>query len=147
MAVVGEVAPLARGEEPLGVAAEGLEGDLGEGVPGQRDEAGDRDPGADPAVRAQHVDDVQGLVRPGEDVEVEGVGLAEERAHAADLDEEAGGQRGEGREPLLDVDPVLAEGDEEVGARVGVDDRLEAELRLAQLGARQVLHPVLAGDG
>ncbi len=83
---------------------------------------------------------------PGQVVEVERIDLAEGRAHAAGLDQQTRGQRGEGGEALLELDALLAESEEHVGACVGIDDGLEGELGLAQLRGRQVLHGVVAAD-
>jgi hypothetical protein len=52
----------------------------------------------------------------------------------------------ERHEALLHLDPVVREGEEEVGARVWVDDGLERQLRFAQLQARLVVDRVVPGD-
>src|SRR6185295_7063161 len=85
MAVVREIAAALAREEPLRLAAEDLQGALGEDVT-YRQEAGDRDSGADPSfLAAQQVDHGQRLVGPRQNVEVEAVHLAERGPHASDL--------------------------------------------------------------
>src|SRR4029453_4068167 len=70
VAVVGEIAPLRRGEQVPGVAVEPLERQAGEDV-SEGDDLRDRDPGASPAFFAsQQVDDRKRLVRPREDVKM-----------------------------------------------------------------------------
>src|SRR6266545_1514350 len=144
--VVGEIAALRRLEKTFCVAAEDLQRAFGEHV-SHREELGHRDAGADPPLlAAEEVDDRQRLVGPGEDVPVERVDLAEGGAHPAGLDQKLRGERGERGETFLDVDAFRAEGDEEVGARVGVDDRLDSQLGFAELRGGEVLDGVVAAD-
>src|SRR5205085_1639753 len=55
---------------------------------------------------------------------------AEGGTHLADLQLQAGWQRGERDEAFFEVDALFAEADEEIGARVRVDHFLEAHLAL-----------------
>ena len=87
----------------------------------------------------------QRAIRPRQDVIVERVDLAEGRAHLADLGQQAAGQLGEGDEPFLEVDAFLAERNEEIGARVRVDDRLERDLRFVHLERRNRVDVVRPG--
>ena len=61
--------------------------------------------------------------------------LPNARAHLADLHQQAARQRRERDEALLDAH-LFAEGEEEVGARVGIDDRLKRRLGFVQLEGR-----------
>ena len=56
---------------------------------------------------------------------VQRVHLAERRAHFANLRQQPAGQFGQRQESLFQIDPFLAERDEEIGARVRIDDRLQ----------------------
>ena len=73
------------------------------------------------------------------------VHLAERRAHLADLRQQSAGQRRERQEPFFDADALLAERDEEIGARVGIDNRLERRLRFVQLEGGLRLDLIAAG--
>jgi hypothetical protein len=52
--------------------------------------------------------------------------------HLPSLQQQPARQCSEGHEPLFNLDPLLANGQEEVCARIWVDDRLEARLTLLQ---------------
>ena len=83
-------------------------------------------PASSDAVLAAHqVLRHQRPVRPRQHVIVQRVHLAERRAHLARLQLQAGGQRGERDVALFQIDAVLAEGDEEIGARVRIDNLLK----------------------
>jgi hypothetical protein len=60
------------------------------------------------------------------------VHLAELRAHLADLEQQARRQRVERDVAFLDLEPVGTCRDEEIGARVGIDGRLERDFDFAQ---------------
>src|SRR6266478_59286 len=63
---------------------------------------------------------------------VNGVDLAKLRAHFADFQKKPGGKRGEGDVGLFDVYASFAKGNESVGARVGIDDGLQADFGFVQ---------------
>ena len=84
-------------------------------------------------------------VGPGQHVVVERVHLAERRAHLADLREQPARQGRERQESFFDVDALLAERDEEVGTRVGIDDGLERRFRLVERERRIGRHLIAAG--
>ena len=64
---------------------------------------------------------------------VDGVDLAEFGAHLADFQKESRGKRRERDVTFLDIYPRLAEGDKSIGARVGIDDGLQADFGLVEL--------------
>ena len=78
-----------------------------------------------PFFAAEQVLRHQRPVGPGQHVVVHRVDLAERAAHLADLGQQAAGQRGEGDEAFLDLHAFGPERQEEVGARVRIDDGLE----------------------
>ena len=61
-----------------------------------------------------------------------GVDLAKLRAHFADFQKKPGGKRGEGHIGFFDVYAGFAKGNESVGARVGIDDGLQADFGFVQ---------------
>ncbi len=69
---------------------------------------------------------------------MERVDFAEGGAHFAGLQLEADGEGGEGDIAFLEVDAVLAEAEEEVGAGVGVDDLLHADFALVHFEGGRV---------
>jgi hypothetical protein len=132
VADVGEVGPRLAAED-LVLSAVDLPGRLEE-QPGVRDEVGQGDPVVGEALLAAgQVLRHEGPVGEGQHVDVHCVHLAEGVAQLPGLEEEAAGGGGEGDVRLLHPDLVRAVGEEEVGAGVGIDDRLEAELGLVQL--------------
>jgi hypothetical protein len=64
---------------------------------------------------------------------VQRVDLAELRLELSGLDDEVPREVEERDVALLDVDALVREGEEQVRARVRVDDRLERDLRLLEL--------------
>src|SRR5882672_1522124 len=71
------------------------------------------------------IDEWQGMI-------VNRVDLAELRAHFADFQKKPGGERRESDIGLLDIYAGFAKGNEGVGARVGVNDGLQADLGFVQ---------------
>ena len=63
---------------------------------------------------------------------VNGVDLAKLRAHFSDFQKKPGGKRGEGHIGFFDVYAGFAKGNESVGARVGIDDGLQADFGFVQ---------------
>ena len=100
-----------------------------------REEPRDRDAGVrEPLLAAHQVLRHERPIRPGQHVVVHACStLPKAASHLPDLQQEAAGQRGEGDEALLDLDALGAEGEEEVGAGVGVHDGLERGLGLVHL--------------
>ena len=66
---------------------------------------------------------------------VQRVDLADLLLDLADLRQQPAGKRREREEALLDLDALGRERQEEVGARVGIDDRLERRFRFVQPNA------------
>ena len=90
----------------------------------------------DPVFAADEVVDDERTIGPRQHVVVQAVHLAERRAHLADFRQEPARQRRERQESFLDADAFLAERDEEVGARIRIDDRLERRFRFVHLERR-----------
>jgi hypothetical protein len=129
-----ELARRGRVEEVVDVAGEDLSVDLGERVAGQLDQLGDRGARVRPPLLApEQVDDGERLVRPRQHVEVQRVDLSELGLELPGLHDEVPGEVEERDVALLDVDALVREREEQVGARVRVDDRLERDLRLLEL--------------
>src|SRR5204862_1791720 len=63
---------------------------------------------------------------------VDGVDLAEFGAHLADFQKKSRGERSKSDVTFLDVHAFFAEGDESVGARVGINDGLDADFGLVE---------------
>ena len=125
MTDVAEVAPLSRMVQVAGVAAEHLPGRL-EKYPGVRNQPRDRDARiVDPIFAAHQILRDQRPVGPRKHVVVQSVDLAERRAHLADSHQQSPRQRRERHVAFLEADTFFAEGDEEIGARVRIDDRLK----------------------
>ena len=78
----------------------------------------------------------QRLVHPRQDVQVQRVDLAELHLEFAGLGLRLPGQVQERDVALLDLDAVVAEGEEEVGAGVGIHDGLERDLGFLDLEGR-----------
>ena len=102
----------------------------------------------DAVLAAEEVRHVQRRVGERAHMKVLGIELAESALEPAHLEDEIPGDREEREVSLLDPDaPLLApERDEEVRARVRIDDGLQADLRLPELEARLVVDFVVAGD-
>ena len=83
----------------------------------------------------QVVDDER-AIGPRQHVGVQRVDLAERRAHLADLDQQVARQRGQRHEAFLELHAFLAEREEEIGARIRIDDRLERDFRFRHLERR-----------
>ena len=125
MTDVAQIAALARVEDLVGVAAEYLAGRF-EKQPWVRNQPGNRDPRVVDAVLAAHeVPGGERPIGPRQDMRVKRVDLAERRALLAHLHQQPARERGERDEAFFDADAGLAEREEEVGARVGIDDGLE----------------------
>ena len=90
----------------------------------------------DAVLAAHQVLGDQRPVDPGQHVVVQRVDLAERGAHLADFELQSGGQRGEGDVSLFQIHALFAEGEEEIGARVGVDDFLEADFAFVHFERR-----------
>ena len=115
-------------------------------IHGLRDQPRRRDAGVgDAFFAARQVVGDEGTIGPRNHVAVERVHLAERRAHLSDLDEQPAWNRGEREEALLEIDALLPERHEEVGAGVGIDDRLEGGLRLGHLQRGTRIDRVPAG--
>ena len=134
------------GENVLAVAAEDLRGAFQEEALGRGKNAAERQARVVDAVFAAHqILGDQRPVDPGQHVVVQRVDLAEGRAHLADFELQSGGQRGEGDVALFQIDALLAEGEEEIGAGVGVDDFLEADFAFVHFERRRGASAVIAG--
>src|ERR1700732_3824246 len=84
-------------------------------------EAGERHAGVIDAIFAS--DEIIGDKRPidvGERVIVNRIDLAKISAHLADFQQQAGGKRRESHVSFFDIDTSLAEGEEGIGAGIGV---------------------------
>ena len=100
---------------------------------------------ADAFFAADQVVGHERTIGPRQQVRVQGVDLAERRAHLADLREQSAGQRRKRDEPFLELDALLAKRQEEIGAGVRIDDRLERHLGLGHLQRRRRVDVVLSG--
>jgi hypothetical protein len=130
-------------------APEELRRGLEENLRRHRDEAREAEAGIlDAVLAAEEVRHVQGRVGKQAHVQVLGIELAESALEPAHLEDEVPRNRQEGDGALLDSDvPLLApERDEEVRAREGIHDGLQADLRLAELKARLVVDFVVPDD-
>ncbi len=78
-------------------------------------------------------------------VRVERVHFPELRTELAGLEQQVLRQRREGDEPFFDFETFGARGQEEIRARVRIDDRLEGGLDFGQLHRRLIAERVLAG--
>src|SRR6267378_1448616 len=117
-----------RVEQIVGITAEHLSRPFEKPGLGGRKKMRQRETGIVDAVFTP--DEIVGHQRPVDERErmiVNGVDLAEVRAHFADFQKKPGGERGERDIGLLDIYAGFAEGDESVGARVGIDDGLQAD--------------------
>src|ERR1700687_4775391 len=74
-----------------------------------------------------------------------GVDLAEVSALLADLEQQTRGERREGDVSLLHVYAGFAEGEERVGARIGIDDGLKTYFRFMHLQRRSWRDVIVAG--
>ena len=134
MADDADILALVGGENITGVATINLGGSLEEPVLGRWQEPGKGDAGvidavfaADKIVRHQRpVDERQRMI-------VDGVDLAEFSAHFADFEEQSCRKGRKGDIAFLDVNALFAKGDEGVGARVRVNDRLHAHFGFMEL--------------
>src|ERR1700730_19143227 len=116
-----------------GIAAKDLRGALEEPFLGGGKKAGDREAGiVDAVFPANEIVGRERTVDVGERMVVNGIDLAEIGAHLADLQQQSGRERREGYVGLFHIDPGFAKGDEGVGAGVGIDDRLHADLGFMQ---------------
>jgi hypothetical protein len=130
---VTQVAALARLKQLARVAPEHLSGRFQE-HPRVRNEPCDRDPGvADAFLSVHEVLRDQWTIGPRKVVSVERVDLPECRPHLAGAHQQPSGKGRKRDEPLFQVHSLLAEGHEEIGPRVGIDDRLKRGLGLRHL--------------
>ena len=154
---IAQIAAFARPEQRAlirtRVAAEHLAGCFEED-PGIRNQPRHRKAGvADAVFAAYQVVDHERTVGPGQNVIVERVHLAERRAHLANFCQQSSRQRRERDKPFLDIHALFSERNEEVGARVRIDDRLERRFRLVHLQRTRMvaqaerirLHAIVAG--
>src|SRR5436309_451841 len=121
------------GENVTRIAAENLGRSLEEPVFRGGQEARKGNAGVVDAVFA--ADEIVGHQRPVDErqgVIVDGVDLAEFGAHLADFQKESGRERSKGDVTFLDIYAGFAKGDEGIGARVGIDDRLHADFGLVE---------------
>ena len=89
-----------------------------------------------PFLAANEVVGHERTIDPRNLVRVRDVDFAERRAELADLREQAAGQRRKRDEPFFEIDPFLAEGQEEIGAGIRIDNRLQRHLRFRHLQDR-----------
>ena len=121
------------GENVAGIAPEDLGRSLEKPVFGRGQEARKRNARIVDAIFAAN--EIVGHQRPinkWQRVVVDGVDLAEFGAHFADFQKEPRGKRSKGDVTFLDVYAFFAEGDEGIGACVGVDDGLQADFGLVE---------------
>ena len=85
-------------------------------------------------------------IGPRQDVRVHRVDLAELRAHLAGLQQQTRRQRRERDVALFHFQTLRAGREEEVRARIRIDDRLKGGLDLGQRQRRLIAHRVLSGD-
>ena len=134
----GRVAAPAGLEERAGISAKDLHGGFQEEATGGRQDAADGETSVlDAGVRfidvpSHQVEGHQRPVNPGQGVVVHFVGLAEGRAHFSHPHQEAARHRREGEVALFYLHTFFAEGQEEVGARKGVNDGLKRDLAFLQ---------------
>ena len=101
---------------------------------------------ADSLLAADQVVGHQRTIRPRQHVVVQRVHLAERRAHLADLrTSRPPGSAGNVMKPSSSSTPSSPNDDEEVGARVRIDDRLKRRLGLVHLERRLRVHRVASG--
>src|SRR5437588_3134189 len=84
-------------------------------------------------------------IDPGQHVIVQRIHFAKCGAHLSRLRYDATRKGGEGYESLLQIDALFAEREEEIAARVGINNRLHAQLRLMHLHYGSRNHTILAG--
>ena len=127
----GDVAAVVRVEQVIGIAAENLRGAFEEESFGRRDDPAHRESGIVDAILAAHqILGHQRTVGPGKHVIMQGVHFAEGGPHLSDAQLEASGYGGESDKALFEVDSLFPEADEEIGAGVGVKNRLKRHLAL-----------------
>src|SRR6266403_1079638 len=134
------------GENVTGIAAENLGGSLEEPVFRGGQETRQGDAGIVDAVLA--ADEIVGRQRPVNEwqgVIVDGVDFAEFGAHFSHFQKESRRERSEGDVTFLDVYAGFAEGDEGVGARVGVDDGLHTHFGLVEFERARWRNGVASG--
>src|SRR6266403_170446 len=120
-------------EQIVGIAAKNLSRPLEKPVFRRGQEPRQGESGIVDAVFA--ADEIIGNERPIDEwksVVVNGVDLAKLRAHFSDLQKKPGGERSESDIGFLDVYAGFAKGNESVGARVGIDDGLQADFGFVQ---------------
>src|SRR2546422_1074513 len=93
----------------------------------------ERDPGSRKPVFAQIGPQRKRVLGLRERVQVPAVQLAELLAKFSDVEADAPGQAGPVRIPLLDADTAVLEAHEDLGARVGIEWRLESHLELPRV--------------
>ena len=138
--------PLLRGpEEFIRISPKNLSGSFQKNVLGGRQDSGNRKSDViNPVLAAHQALRHQRTVNPREHVIVESIDLAERRAHLADLRHQTGGQRGESQIALFQVHAFFSKRKEEIGARVGVHNRLKTDFGLVHFKRRDGAHRVLA---
>ena len=145
MADVADVAAPRRFEEIGRIAPEHLTGRFEED-PRVRDQPRHRNPRiVDSVLAADEIARHQRTIGPRQHVVVQRVHLAEGRAHLADLGQQAARQFRERQKSFLEIDARFPERDEEIGARVRIDDGLEGRLRFVHLERRLRVDQVPAG--
>ena len=134
------IASIRRREHVGRVAAKHLPRSFKEDALGSRQNALHREPGVINAVlAADQVRTHQRTIHPGQHVIVHHVDLTKCGSHLADFRHESSRQCREGNVAFLEIDAFLAERHEEIPARVRIDDRLQADLRLMHLQRRERL--------
>lgn len=137
-----DVCAAARFEERAGIAPVQLAGGFDEQL-ACGNQAADRDPRVLDAriwigrLAPEQVEHDKGPIDPRQRVVVKCVEAAEVRAHLAGLQQQVSWECQEADKTLFDLDAFLSDRKEEISARVGIYDGLEAGLALLERQHRQ----------
>ena len=86
-----------------------------------------------------------GPIDPGQHVIMQCIHFSEGRTHLARLGYDASGEGSESNKSLFQIHALFAEGEEEIATRVGINNRLHAQLRLMHLHYGSRNHTILSG--
>src|SRR5438128_4832613 len=120
--------PPAAAEQGVRLAARRLGGDLVRAQAAER--AVQRDPRSGEAVSTEVAAECERVFGLGERVQVPAVQFAELLPELSDVEPDVSGQARPIGVPLLDAHVTVLEAHEDLGARVGIERRLEADLEL-----------------
>jgi hypothetical protein len=137
---VAEVSPLAGLEQIVGIPTKHLARRL-EKDPWVWNQSGNGESGViDTVFAANQVGRDKGTVSPGKHMIVQAIHLAESGPHLSGLYEEPAGNRRKREKAFFEIHAFLAEGEEEVGASIRIDNGLERHFRFMHLERRSRVH-------